>query len=53
MKQSVTIVGGGIIGLSLAYELLQRDWAVTVIDRDRLGRGASWAGRGYCCRPIG
>ena len=46
MKQSVTIVGGGIIGLSIAYELLQRDWAVTVIDRDHLGRSASWAGAG-------
>ena len=46
MKQSVTIVGGGIIGLSLAYELLERDWKVTVVERDRLGRAASWAGAG-------
>ena len=53
MKQSVTIVGGGIIGLSLAYELLQRDWAVTVIDRDHLGRSASGPERGSYYRPIG
>lgn len=46
MNRSVTIVGGGIVGLSLAYELLGRGWSVTLIERGRLGRAASWAGAG-------
>lgn len=40
------IVGGGVIGLSLAYELLNHGATVEVIDRGPLGREASWAGAG-------
>lgn len=40
------IVGGGVIGLSLAYELSQHDFGVQVIDRGRIGKEASWAGAG-------
>ena len=40
------IVGGGVIGLSLAYELAQHDLQVQVIDRGKMGREASWAGAG-------
>ena len=40
------IIGGGIIGLSLAWELANRGIRSSVIDRARLGRGASWAGAG-------
>lgn len=46
MNRNVTIVGGGIMGLSIAYELLQRDWQVTVLEKDKLGQAASWAGAG-------
>lgn len=46
MKQSVTLVGGGIIGLSIAYELLKRNWKVTLIESNQFGRAASWAGAG-------
>lgn len=42
----VVIVGGGVIGLSLAFELARRDHKVTVLDQDRAGRQASWAGAG-------
>ncbi len=40
------IVGGGIIGLSIAYELAKRGQHVTLIERDKFGSKASWAGAG-------
>lgn len=41
------IVGGGVIGLSLAYELSCRgESGIRVIDRAEPGREASWAGAG-------
>ncbi len=42
----VGILGGGAVGLSIAYELLQRSWAVTVFDRLHSGPSSSWAGAG-------
>lgn len=43
---SCLIVGGGVIGLSIAYELGRRNWSVTVLERGEPGREASWAGAG-------
>jgi len=40
------LVGGGVIGLSIARVLAGRGLQVTVIDQGSLGRGASWAGAG-------
>lgn len=40
------IVGGGVVGLSLAYELSGRGLTAEVIDRGEMGREASWAGAG-------
>ncbi|MCC7086006.1 MAG: glycine oxidase ThiO [Pirellulales bacterium] len=40
------ILGGGIIGLSLAYELAGRGQQVRVLDRGQIGREASWTGAG-------
>ncbi|RIK82090.1 MAG: glycine oxidase ThiO [Planctomycetota bacterium] len=40
------IIGGGAIGLSIAYELARRGRRVALIDRSELGREASWAGAG-------
>ena len=40
------IVGAGVVGLSLAYELAQRKMRVRVIDRREPGSEASWAGAG-------
>lgn len=40
------IVGGGVVGLSLACELSGRGLTVEVIDRGEMGREASWAGAG-------
>lgn len=44
---AVAILGGGIIGLSIAYELaVRRGLDVTVFDLRAPGRGASWAAAG-------
>ena len=40
------IIGGGVIGLSLAYDLAVHGCRVQVIDRATPGREASWAGAG-------
>jgi glycine oxidase len=42
----VVIVGGGVIGLSIAYALARQGLVPTVVDRRDLGREASWAGAG-------
>lgn len=40
------VVGGGIIGVSLAFELRRRGQSVLVLDRQEPGREASWAAAG-------
>ena len=42
----VVIVGGGVIGLSLAYELAGQGASVRLLEQGDLGREASWAGAG-------
>ncbi|HUA08083.1 MAG TPA: glycine oxidase ThiO [Candidatus Acidoferrales bacterium] len=42
----VLVVGGGLIGLAIAFELAERGAAVRVYDRGEPGHGASWAGAG-------
>ncbi|MEJ7637938.1 MAG: FAD-dependent oxidoreductase, partial [Singulisphaera sp.] len=42
----VVIVGGGVIGLSIAYALAREGILSTVLDRREMGREASWAGAG-------
>src|SRR5262245_23826669 len=44
--QDVIIVGGGIIGLSLAQELALQKVSVTVLERGQIGQEASSAGAG-------
>ncbi|HEV2223860.1 MAG TPA: FAD-dependent oxidoreductase [Candidatus Acidoferrales bacterium] len=47
MKRYATVVvGGGIIGVSLAFELRRRGQSVLVLDRQEPGREASWAAAG-------
>jgi glycine oxidase len=43
---SCLVIGGGVIGLSLAYELAGQGRTVRVIDAGEPGREASWAGAG-------
>lgn len=40
------IIGGGVIGLSLAYELARQGRQVRLVERGAIGREASWAGAG-------
>jgi hypothetical protein len=47
----VIIVGGGVIGLSIAYALAREGVSCTVLDRRELGREASWAGAGLIPPP--
>ena len=42
----VLIVGGGVAGLALGWRLLHAGRAVHLFERDRAGRGASWASAG-------
>lgn len=42
----VVILGAGVIGLSLAYELASQGVSVRILDRQEPGREASWAGAG-------
>lgn len=46
MKPHVTVIGGGAIGLSISYELLQRGYRTRLLERGPVGRQASWAGAG-------
>lgn len=43
---NIAVIGGGIIGLSIAWRLAQRGCAVSVLEKDQLGRGATWAAAG-------
>jgi len=42
----VVVIGGGVIGLSIAYVLSHEGRSVTLLDRREVGREASWAGAG-------
>ncbi len=42
----VAVIGGGVIGLSTAWELSNRGHSVTLVDNGPFGRKASWAGAG-------
>jgi len=46
MAYDCLIIGGGVIGLSTAYELAGEGLNVCVVDRQQPGREASWAGAG-------
>ncbi|AGA29355.1 glycine oxidase ThiO [Singulisphaera acidiphila DSM 18658] len=46
LQHDVVIVGGGVIGLSVAYALSREGIRATLLDRREFGREASWAGAG-------
>jgi glycine oxidase len=43
---NIVIIGGGVIGLSTAWELASRGHKITLADSGQFGRKASWAGAG-------
>jgi len=46
MTSDVLILGGGVIGLSLAWDLAKHGLHVTILERSEPGRESSWAGAG-------
>jgi glycine oxidase len=46
MTTDLVIVGGGVIGLSVAYSLAREGIKAVLLDRREVGREASWAGAG-------
>ncbi len=44
---TIAIIGGGVIGICCALQLQRRGYAVTVIERDPPGEGATWASCGF------
>src|SRR5687768_16014708 len=53
MNQEILIIGGGVIGLSLARELHRRGMrSITIVDRGPIGCEASWAAAGMLAPNI-
>jgi glycine oxidase len=46
VKKRIVIIGGGVIGSSIAWRLAREGNTVTVLDKGRIGREASWAAAG-------
>jgi glycine oxidase len=46
------VIGAGVIGLAIGWRLAQAGCAVTIYDRDALGRGASWAAAGMLAAAV-
>lgn len=46
-KSDVIVIGGGIIGLSVAVELALGGTRVTVVEKDRIGYGCSYGNAGW------
>ena len=44
---NIIIIGGGIIGLSSAYYLLQQGHQITIIDKTDMLDGCSYGNAGY------
>lgn len=51
IMDDLLIIGGGVVGLSLAYDLAGRGKRVRILDRADLGRESSWAGAGIFPPP--
>lgn len=51
-KHDFLIVGGGVIGLSIAWELACRGKQVCIVDRQEFGRATSWVGAGIFPPPL-
>lgn len=52
MTEAVTVIGGGVIGLASAHYLAAAGLRVTVLERDRVGSGASRGNAGEICPDL-
>ncbi|WP_153557838.1 NAD(P)/FAD-dependent oxidoreductase [Roseimaritima sediminicola] len=46
-ERNAIVIGGGLIGLWSAWYLIEQGWQVTLLERDRIGSGASHGNCGY------
>lgn len=46
VNKNIIIIGGGVIGLGIGWQLAKAGASVTIYERDRAGRAASWAAAG-------
>ncbi len=46
MNKKITIIGGGVIGLSLGWQLARKGAEVEIFERDIAGRSAGWVAAG-------
>src|SRR5436305_14693951 len=47
----IVVIGGGIIGCAIAYELAKAGERVTLLERNALAQEASWASAGIISSP--
>ncbi|RKU10520.1 glycine oxidase ThiO [Candidatus Poribacteria bacterium] len=45
-NKNISIIGGGVIGLGIGWQLAKAGASVTIYERDQAGRAASWAAAG-------
>ena len=50
-NREIVIIGGGIIGCAIAYELAKAGERVTLLERNALAQEASWASAGIISSP--
>ncbi|MYF97594.1 glycine oxidase ThiO [Candidatus Poribacteria bacterium] len=46
INRKIIIIGGGVIGLGIGWQLAKAGASVSLFERDQVGRGASWAAAG-------
>ena len=47
MARRIVVIGGGVVGCSIAWHLAQRDLGeVVLLERDRIGSGTTWHSAG-------
>jgi D-amino-acid dehydrogenase len=52
MPGTVTVIGGGLVGLCCAHYLSEAGVRVTIVERDRVGSGASRGNAGEVCPDL-
>lgn len=45
----IIVIGGGVVGVSVAYELASRGLSVTLVEKGAIASGCSYGNAGYVC----